>query len=133
MNLGAASADDVVDRVLFRAQKPQAGLGMETLAALFPPPLPCRYSCPRADRARSRQARVAREWRWREKALELAAQPRQGATTFLEQIGHPAVVEERQQEVSNSMLSPLATVGLADAPSHLIHFNGERFLGPHTH
>jgi hypothetical protein len=24
-------------------------------------------------------------------------------------------------------------VWVADAPSHLIHFNGERFLGPHTH
>jgi hypothetical protein len=22
-------------------------------------------------------------------------------------------------------------VGVAEAPSHLIHFNGERFLGPH--
>ena len=37
MNLGAASADDVVDRVLYHAQKPQAGLGMETLAALSLP------------------------------------------------------------------------------------------------
>ena len=37
MNLGAAGADDVVDRVLYHAQKPQAGLGMETLAAFSLP------------------------------------------------------------------------------------------------
>lgn len=26
----------------------------------------------------------------------------------------------------------LPEVWVADAPSHLIHFNGERFLGPYT-